>query len=100
MGQLLSEGSNDFRVVCLCGSAGALAAYKTILARLTAAHGVAIVVLAHRPRWNSRLLQVLATATDIPVSEVEEGMALEPNHVFLMPPPGVHMTTGGRSFHL
>jgi two-component system CheB/CheR fusion protein len=34
------------------------------------------------------------------MAEVKEGMALEPNHVFLMPPRGVHMTTTGRSFHL
>ena len=27
-------------------------------------------------------------------------MALEPNHVYLMPPPGLHMTILGRSFHL
>jgi len=87
-------------VVCFCGSARALEAYKTILARLTADRWMAIVVLAHHPLWNSRLLQILATATDMPAWEVEEGMALEPNHVFLMPPRGVHLTTTGRSFHL
>ena len=91
--------SFDFPIVCLCGSAGALNAYRTILARLTGGPGVAIVVLAHRAPENSTLLPLLANVTDMPVSEVEEGTILEPDHVFLMP-PRVYMTTTGKSFHL
>jgi len=100
MGQPLNEGPNRCAVVCLCGSAGALDAYRAILASLTAAHRVAIVVLAHRQPGNHTLLPLLAKVTNMSVSEVEEGMAIEPNRVFLMPPRGVHMTTTEGRFHL
>jgi two-component system CheB/CheR fusion protein len=99
MEQLFGEIPNQYGVVCLCGSAGGLEAYRTIFRNLTAATGMAFVVLAHRGPENSTLLPLLTSVTDMPVSEVEEGMPLEPNHVFLMP-ARVHMTTTGRTFHL
>ena len=82
-----STVGEDFRVVCLCGSAGGLQVYMDILRSLPADTGMAFVVAPHRALENAHLLpQLLATVTKMPVVEVEEGMRLEPNRVFVMPP--------------
>jgi chemotaxis response regulator CheB len=79
---------DDFPVVCLGGSAGALEAYTDILCNMPTDTGMAFVIVAHRSihtvtRW---LRLILADITAIPVIEVEDGMLLEPNRVYLMPP--------------
>jgi two-component system CheB/CheR fusion protein len=60
---------------------------------------MAIVVLSHRAPGNTTLLPLLERVTSLAVLEIQEGMVLEPNHIFLMP-PRVHMTMNGLSFHL
>jgi chemotaxis response regulator CheB len=73
--------------VCLGGSAGALEAYKDILRLMSADTGMAFVIAAHRGLELADLLpKILAAVTTMPVIEVEEGMRLEPNCVYLMPP--------------
>ncbi len=99
MGHRVQRPSRTFPVVCLCGSAGGLEAYRAILRKLPADSGMAFVILAHRAAVNTALPLLLAGATHMPVFEVEEGMLIEPNCVYLMP-PRMHMTTAGQTFHL
>jgi two-component system CheB/CheR fusion protein len=55
------------------------------------------VVAPHRALENARLLpQLLTTVTEMPVVEVEQGMRLEPNRVFVMPPRMDLTMTGGK----
>src|ERR1035438_6666664 len=83
-----SAAADDFRVVCLGGSAGGLHAYMDILRSLPATTGMAFVIAPHRALENAHLLpQLLSTVTKMPVLEVQQGMRLEPNRVFVMPPP-------------
>jgi two-component system CheB/CheR fusion protein len=90
----------DFRVVCLAGSAGGLEAYKDILRHMPAATGMAFVLAAHRGLEKASLLpQVLASVTTMALIEVEEGMLLEPNHIYLMP-PHTEMTVKNEKFAL
>jgi len=94
--------ANTFRVVCLGGSAGAFSAYSEILRNLPANTGMAFVVVAHRAlkQKEKRLLsQALSFVTSMPVVEVEHGMQLEPDRVFVMP-PGVDMTISHNHLHL
>jgi two-component system CheB/CheR fusion protein len=96
----LLTASEDFRVVCLGGSAGALEAYVGILRNLPVNTGMAFVVAAHRgPKDANLLAQILGHVTAMPVIEVEQGMLIEPNRVFIMP-PGKDMTLHGDEFHL
>jgi two-component system CheB/CheR fusion protein len=96
----MANVAEDFRVVCLGGSAGALKAYLDILRNLPADTGMAFVVAAHRGFEQAHLLpQILAAAIAMPVVEVEQGMRLQPNRVFLMP-PGKEMTVNGGNFVL
>ena len=86
---------DGFRVVCLCGSAGALEAYRKILRALPADTGMAFVIATHRGMEHAELLpRLLAEVTGMPVTEIQEGLRLEPNRIFLMP-PHMHMTMAG-----
>jgi two-component system CheB/CheR fusion protein len=91
---------DDFRVVCLGGSAGGLQAYTNILRGLPADTGMAFVLAAHRAPEHTQLLpHILSAVTPMPIVEVKEGMRLEPNRVFLIP-PRMDMTMTGNEFHL
>jgi two-component system, chemotaxis family, protein-glutamate methylesterase/glutaminase len=88
----------DFRVVCLCGSAGGLASYIGFLRHMPADSGMGFVVASHRRDSGvTFLLGILAGVTDMPVIEVKDGMILEPNHVYLLP-AGRQMTVVNKKF--
>ena len=92
--------ADNFRVVCLAGSAGGLQAYLGILRNLPAGTGMAFVVAAHRGLDHAHLLpQLLAKATTMPVVEVVQGMRLAANQIFLLP-PGKDMTINAGEFVL
>ena len=92
--------SATFRVVCLGGSAGGLEAYIAILRHVPSHTGMGFVVAPHRGLEHAELLpQLLARATTMPVVEVTEGMKIEADKVFIMP-PRQEMTLHGDTFHL
>jgi two-component system CheB/CheR fusion protein len=80
------RADGTFRVICLGGSAGGLPAYMDILRGLPANMGMAFVIVSHRGVDNPHLLpKLLSITTKMPVVEVEHGMRLEPNQVFVRP---------------
>ena len=82
-----NESKPDVPVVGLGASAGGLSALKTFLEHTPADSGVAYVVVMHlSPEYESHLSEVLSKHADIPVSQVEKDTALEPNHVYVIPP--------------
>ena len=89
-----------FRIVCLCGSAGALSAYLDILRDMPIDTGMAFLVLTHRrggrPWW---LPEIIARTTQMSVQQVEDGTVFIPNHIYVMP-PGTSMTTDGSALSL
>jgi two-component system CheB/CheR fusion protein len=79
--------SETFRVICLGGSAGGLQPYLDILRELPADTGMAFVIAQHRGPTHSDILpRLLATCTQMPVVPVEQGMPLQANFVYVMPP--------------
>lgn len=90
----------DFRIVTLCGSAGALSAYVEILRAVPAHSGMAFVVLTHRrietPCW---LVQILSHETGMHVEEIADGMVLHPDSVYIGP-AGMDLTTDGDALWL
>jgi len=56
--------------------------------------GMAFVLIQHLdPTHESMLAPLLARKSAIPVSQVVDGMAIEPNHVYVIPPNatmGIH----------
>lgn len=85
--QRVNATGEDFRVVCLGGSAGGLEPYMDILRHMPTDTGMAFVIAQHRgPAHPDLLPQLLASSTRMPVVHVEQGMHLQPDHVYVMPP--------------
>src|SRR6266545_3261647 len=80
-----------FPVVGIGASAGGIEAVKQVLQALPADTGMAFVLVQHLdPTHASMLTEILSRATSMPVSEVTDQMAVEPNHVYVIP-PGMNM---------
>jgi two-component system CheB/CheR fusion protein len=76
-----------FPVVGIAASAGGLEAFILLLSHLPADTGMAFVLIQHlAPDRKSLLGEILSRTTQMPVREVEEGIAPEPNHVYIIPP--------------
>jgi two-component system, chemotaxis family, protein-glutamate methylesterase/glutaminase len=88
-----------FPVVCVGGSAGGLEAYTRLLRHLPADIGVAVVIVNHLRTVATLLHEVLPHYTKMPVELVTEGLILQPNRVFIIPPQrDLHVLDG--EFHL
>jgi len=76
-----------FPVAGVGASAGGLEAFTALLTALPADTGIAYVLVQHMdPTHPSMLPKLLAKTTAMPVDEVSDGMAVEPNHVYVIPP--------------
>jgi len=77
----------SFPVVAVGASAGGLAAFTALLEALPAKSGMAFVLIQHlEPKHESALATLLSKAASMPVVEVSDGIAVEPNHVYVIPP--------------
>src|SRR5476649_1129316 len=77
--------AKDFPVVCVGGSAGGLDAYTRLLRHLPADMGVAIVIVNHLRTVATHLHKILPCYTNMPVDLITEGLALQPNRLFIIP---------------
>lgn len=76
-----------FPIVGIGASAGGLEAVTRLLKHLPANTGMAFVVVQHLdPTHESALTSLLSRTTEMAVSEVRNGIALEPNRVYVIPP--------------
>jgi len=74
-------------VVGIGASAGGIGALKDFFTHTSPGTGAAYVVILHlSPDHESRLAEVLQTATRMPVSQVRGEMALLPDRVYVIPP--------------
>ena len=86
---------SPFPIVGIGASAGGVEAFSQILRALPADTGMSFVLILHLdPTHASLLTEILSRATSMPVSEVTDQMAVEPNHVYVIP-PGVNMDISG-----
>lgn len=77
----------SFPVAGVGASAGGLEAFTALLKALPADTGIAFVLVQHMdPTHESILPKLLAKATAMPVHEVGDGMLVEPNRVYVIPP--------------
>ncbi len=76
-----------YPVVGIGASAGGFEAYRELLQALPPDTGMAFVLVQHLdPGHESMLTRLLSKSTPMPVTEVKEGMAVQPNHVYVIPP--------------
>ncbi len=82
-----SQPTECFPVVGIGASAGGLDAFRQLLSNLPIDTGMAFVLIQHlEPNQKSLLSEILARETIMPVVEVQQGMAVEPNCVYVIPP--------------
>src|SRR6266404_3793753 len=82
-----SDGNNSFPVFGIGASAGGLEAFRQLLEHLPVDTGMAFVLVSHLdPTHKSILTELLARRTKLPVTEVSDGMRVEPNNVYVLPP--------------
>ena len=76
-----------FTIVGIGASAGGLEAVTDLIRHLPADTGMAFVFIQHlAPSHVSMLSSILAKSTTMPVLEVTNGMQVEPDHVYVIPP--------------
>ncbi|MGA2700296.1 MAG: chemotaxis protein CheB [Isosphaeraceae bacterium] len=75
-----------FVVVGVGASAGGLEALSDLLANLPANTGMAVVVVQHLdPQHESKLSNLLSRVTHLPVLEATQDLAVQPDHVYVIP---------------
>ena len=82
-----TSGVERFPIVGIGASAGGLDAFKRLFGAMPADSGMAFVLIPHLdPTHESLMVELLAKQTAMPVREAEDGMAIEPNRVYIIPP--------------
>ena len=85
-----------FPIVGIAASAGGLEAFTEVLRHLLTDTGMAFVLIQHLdPKHKSLLSEILARTTQMPVTEVQDGVTVEPNKVYIIPPNTKMMLSGG-----
>jgi two-component system CheB/CheR fusion protein len=76
-----------FPIVAVGASAGGIEALEALLRHLPAQPGMSFVVIQHlAPDRESILPQILARASAMPVTKAEEGLRININNVYVIPP--------------
>ncbi len=79
--------SVSFPVVGVGASAGGLEAFGAFLNHVPTDSGMAFVVIQHLdPTHKGMLVELLQRMTPMPVAQVLDGVTIEPNHVYVIPP--------------
>ena len=79
--------ADQMLVVGIGASAGGIAALRQFFAQVPARSGAAYAVILHlSPDYESRLSEVLQTATALPITQVNGRIPLEPDHVYVIAP--------------
>src|SRR5205823_10000367 len=79
--------ADSFPVVGLGASAGGLDAFRRLLAALPTSTGMAFILIQHLdPTHASMMVELLAGHTPMKVQQAADGMPLESEHVYLIPP--------------
>lgn len=98
---LAGAGEEDLcSVVAVCASAGGLKAFSRFLEHVPKDSGLAFVLVQHMdPAHPSQLSELLGRKAHIPVVEATEGVRVEPDHAYVIP-PGNNMAIRGRTLWL
>ncbi|WP_438037035.1 chemotaxis protein CheB [Sorangium sp. So ce204] len=84
-------------VVGIGASAGGLEALEHFFANIPKESGMAFVVVQHlSPDFKSLMDEILGRRTELPIHLVENGMLVQPDHVYLIPPKKEMIIAGDR----
>jgi two-component system, chemotaxis family, CheB/CheR fusion protein len=84
-------------IVGIGASAGGLEALERFFDNVPPKTGMAFVLVQHlSPDFKSLMDELLARHTELPIRLVEDGMVVEADHVYLIPPKKEMIVSGGR----
>lgn len=96
----LFSPQTDFFVVGIGASAGGLRALEEFFEHLPNNSGAAFVLIQHlSPDFKSLMKELLERCTRMAIYRVVEGMELQPNTIYLIP-PGKNLILKGQKLHL
>lgn len=84
-----NEGAapESFPIVCIGASAGGLEAIQGFFDAMPAAAGIGFVVVTHMdPHHGSLMPSIIQGHTRMPVLQVESGVRVEPDYIYVIPP--------------
>ncbi|MDJ0593106.1 MAG: chemotaxis protein CheB [Pleurocapsa sp. MO_226.B13] len=91
---------NNFFIVAIGASAGGLQALESFFSNLPDHPNAAFVVVQHlSPDYRSMMTEILQRKTPMPVTLIEDGMEIQPSHVYVLP-PSKHLIVKNRRFRL
>ena len=83
----LGKVDHSFYLIGVGASAGGLDAIKQLLSQVRPNFPHSLVLVQHiSPDYKSLMSEILGRETTLPVKEVEDDMAIEPGHIYLIPP--------------
>ena len=95
-----SSAEESFPIVGVGASAGGLGAISQLLQNIPEKPGLAFLLVQHLdPTHPSTLAELLSRKSRIPIEEVQEGVAVERDHAYVIP-PNTEMTLRRGSLHL
>lgn len=78
---------SDLLIAAIGASAGGIEAFSEFVSNLPKDSGMAFVLIQHLdPKHRSMLTELVSKKTEMAVSEVTDGMAVEANQVYIIPP--------------
>jgi two-component system CheB/CheR fusion protein len=84
-------------IVGIGASAGGLQAFKSFFANMPVDSGMAFVLVQHLdPQHRSMLVELLSSATAMPVVEAADNLRVAADHVYVIPPNATLRITEGR----
>src|ERR1700676_1640188 len=90
----------DFPIVGIGASAGGLEACKKLVSALPAETGMAFILIQHLdPTHESMMVDLLAGHTSMTVRQATDGMPIEREHVYVIP-PGTYLAVANSALHL
>jgi len=97
----ISPGRPDaFPIVGIGASAGGLDACKRFISALPPATGMAFILIQHLdPTHESMMVELLASHTAMTVVQATDGMPVEREHLYVIP-PGKYLSVGDGVLHL
>ncbi len=96
----ISEQEQNFFVVGIGASAGGLRALEEFFEQMPTDSGAAFVVIQHlSPDFKSLMKELLERRTRMAIYRVTEGMKMQPNSVYLIP-PGKNLVLENQKLHL
>jgi two-component system CheB/CheR fusion protein len=95
-----SRESKDFPVIGIGASAGGLEACRKLVGALPAGNGMAFILVQHLdPTHESMMVDLLAGHTSMIVCQATDGMRIERDHLYVIP-PATYLSVESGALHL